>query len=178
MLFLPSFKPRFHSLTFLILITFPALTFGLADNNLRIKNFKWMKAESQHFDIYYDESTKLMVPRMAHYLEKAWQDVGKTYNYFVPGRTPFFFYSNHNEFEQTNIVSIGEGTGGVTEAFKNRFLIFNDPVLSILEQPKVITRSKLSCSMSSAIKWLPTKNVSEGGTPFFYGADNIFTHFF
>jgi hypothetical protein len=67
-----------------------------------------------------------MVPRMAQYLESAWKDVGDMYGYHVPTRTPFFFYSNHNLFEETNIVRIDEGTGGVTEAFKNRLLIFND----------------------------------------------------
>ncbi|MBV9079841.1 MAG: PD40 domain-containing protein, partial [Elusimicrobia bacterium] len=55
-----------------------------------------------------------------------WREVGARFGYQVPERTPFFFYSDHNRFEQTNIVSIGEGTGGVTEAFKNRLLIFND----------------------------------------------------
>jgi len=56
------------------------------------------------------------------YLEKAWKQWA-TLQYHVQERTPFFFYSTHNEFEETNIVSIGE-EGGVTEAFKNRLLIF------------------------------------------------------
>ena len=30
------------------------------------------------------------------------------------------------QLQQTNIVQIDEGTGGVTEAFKNRLMIFND----------------------------------------------------
>ena len=49
------------------------------------------------------------------------------YGYHVPTRTSFFFYSNQRTCsEQTNIVQIDEGTGGVTEAFKKRLLIFND----------------------------------------------------
>ena len=61
-----------------------------------------------------------------------WKALGKKsatwYGYHVPTRTPFFFFSNHNLFEQKQTPSfkIDEGTGGVTEAFKNRLLIFND----------------------------------------------------
>lgn len=85
-----------------------------------------MTVQTEHFDIYYDRSKKSLVPRVAHYLERAWKEVGDSLGYKVRERSPFFIYANHNEFEQTNIVSIGEGTGGVTEPFKNRFLVFND----------------------------------------------------
>src|SRR5687767_6997170 len=109
----------------LLFLHFPLFFSALGhavENNVRRDRFKWMTVSTPHFDIYYDQSTANLAPRMAHYLESAWHDVGKQFNFYVPERTPFFFYSNHNEFEQTNVVSIGEGTGGVTEAFKNRFL--------------------------------------------------------
>lgn len=105
---------------------FPTLGFALASNNVRVDTFEWMHAQTEHFDIYYDSSTERLLPRMAKYLEDAWRDVGEDFRFEVKERTPFFFFSNHNEFEQNNVVPIGEGTGGVTEAFKNRFLIFND----------------------------------------------------
>ena len=117
---------RCKSILFLVLVFVPALGWSFADNNVRRDRFKWMVVQTEHFDIYYDEKTARMVPRMAQYLEGAWKEVGDMYGYHVPTRTPFFFYSNHNLFEQTNIVQIDEGTGGVTEAFKNRLLIFND----------------------------------------------------
>ncbi len=113
-------------LSFLIVPVLCSVTCPAVENNVRRDKFDWMTVRTAHFDIYYDKNTEKLVPRMAHYLESAWHDVGQQFNFYVPDRTPFFFYSNHNEFEQTNIVSIGEGTGGVTEAFKNRFLIFND----------------------------------------------------
>ncbi len=114
------------SILFFILACVPTLGWSFADNNVRRDRFQWMKVQTEHFDIYYDQKTARMVPRMAHYLENAWKDVGDVYDFHVPERTPFFFYSNHNLFEETNIVSIGEGTGGVTEPLKNRFLVFND----------------------------------------------------
>src|SRR5687768_16016501 len=92
---------------------------AISNNVVRVDEFKWMKAETAHFDVYYDSSTERMLPMIAQLLEESWNDVGGRLNYSVTEKTPFFFYSNHNEFEQTNIVQIGEGTGGVTEAFKN-----------------------------------------------------------
>ncbi|MFN0118283.1 MAG: peptidase MA family metallohydrolase [Elusimicrobiota bacterium] len=115
-------KRFFSVISLLFLLSF----FSPIFSSTRVDQFQWQHVQTEHFDIYFDESSSLLTPRMAHYLEKAWSEVGKTYDFYVPERTPFFFYSNHNEFEQTNIVNIGEGTGGVTEAFKNRFLIFND----------------------------------------------------
>ncbi len=123
-MFLPS-RGRFLFLLLLPLLS-PFYSFATSDNNVRVDRFHWMKQETAHFDVYYDSSTERLAPSMAHLLEKAWTEVGRKLNYQVPGRTPFFFFSNHNEFEQNNIVPVGEGTGGVTEAYKNRFLIFND----------------------------------------------------
>src|SRR5262245_39679868 len=120
------FLRRHSVLFFLFPLVFPTPSAGALYNNVRRDDFKWMTVQTPHFDIYYDKAGERLVPRLANYLEAAWSDVGATYDYYVPGRTPFFFYSSHNQFEETNIVSIGEGTGGVTEAFKNRFLIFND----------------------------------------------------
>lgn len=111
---------------FLVIATVPAGAFALAQNTVRVDDFKWMQVQTEHFDIYYDKKDEMLVPRMAHHVENAWREVGEKFNHNVPGRTPFFFYSDHNRFEQTNIVPIGEGTGGVTEAFKNRLIVFND----------------------------------------------------
>src|SRR4051812_41361770 len=111
-------------LFFLLLgLSLPAHAF--LDNTVRVNRFKWQHAQTDHFDIYYDKKDERHVPRLAHHLEGAWKKVGERLDFFVPQRTPFFFYSDHNRFEQTNIVKIDEGTGGVTEAFKNRLLIFN-----------------------------------------------------
>lgn len=120
----PAFRRSIAILCFALFV--PARGHALADNVVRVDRFDWMKVETEHFDVYYDKKTAPMVPQIADYLEKTWQDVGDRFGYFVPARTPFFFFSDHNRFEQTNVVSIGEGTGGVTEAFKNRFLVYND----------------------------------------------------
>jgi Tol biopolymer transport system component len=122
-------KFRLHSvvLSFSILLcthTIPG--FAFLNNAVRVDQFDWQHAQTEHFDIYTDKKDEKHLPRIAKYLEGAWETTGNRLDFKVPGRTPFFFYSNHNKFEQSTIVRIDEGTGGVTEAFKNRFMVFND----------------------------------------------------
>ncbi|MCB4755426.1 MAG: BamA/TamA family outer membrane protein [Elusimicrobia bacterium] len=123
-----SLKSLFRSRlsTVLLLLFLPLTVWAVSYNNVRVDQYRWQHVQTDHFDIYYDSATYHLIPVVARTLEKAWKNVGERFGYFVPGRTPFFFYTNHNQFEQTNIVPIGEGTGGVTEAFKNRFLVYND----------------------------------------------------
>src|SRR5712691_7113385 len=114
---------RFAAVFFFLYFYIFSPSYAFLNNTVRVDPFKWMLVQTEHFDLYYDEGTERLVPRMAYYLEQSWKEVGDKINYKVSARTPFFFFSNHNQFEETNIVQIDEGTGGVTEAFKNRFLI-------------------------------------------------------
>jgi Tol biopolymer transport system component len=113
-------------LSFVSLLALPRPAHAILNSSVRTDRFNWMQVQTDHFDIFFDSASEKAVPIMARHLEDAWKEVGDVLNVKVAERTPFFFYSNHNEFEQTNIVPVGEGTGGVTEAFKNRFLIYND----------------------------------------------------
>ncbi|MEK6544693.1 MAG: hypothetical protein AABZ44_09700, partial [Elusimicrobiota bacterium] len=62
----------------------------------------------------------------ADHLEDAYASVTAALGAKPEKKLAFFLYTNHNEFEQNRVVNVGEGTGGVTEAFKDRFLVFND----------------------------------------------------
>lgn len=95
-------------------------------NKVITKNFNWKIEHTRHFDVFfYDNPGLNLLPFAVDYLENAYDKVTKILPDNPKGKFPFFLYNNHNEFEQTNIVDIGEGTGGVTEAFKNRFLVGN-----------------------------------------------------
>ncbi len=121
-----KFPRLLQALFSIALFLTPSPSSAYSNNNVRIDKFDWQLVKTEHFDIYFDKKDQALVPRAAYYLEQAWRDVGKKFNHQVLTRTPFFIYSNHNKFEQNTIVPIGEGTGGVTEAFKNRLIVFND----------------------------------------------------
>ena len=87
------------------------------------KRYDWEKSEAANFDIYYYGSAgKNLLPYTSAYLANARKRAQRVFPK-APAKAPFFLYNSHNDFEETNIVDIGEGTGGVTEAFKNRFLV-------------------------------------------------------
>jgi Tol biopolymer transport system component len=98
-------------------------TFPFGKNKVITKDFNWQICPTEHFDIYYYDEGKNVLPHVIDILENAHAAALADYNCEISSRTPFFLYVGHNDFEQTNIVSIGEGTGGVTEAFKNRFIV-------------------------------------------------------
>ncbi|MBI3291202.1 MAG: PD40 domain-containing protein [Elusimicrobia bacterium] len=96
---------------------------GEALNRVVTKQFRWRIATTPHFEVYYYDEGKPILPRVIHYLEHAYQRVTTELEYEPPGKTPFFLYVTQNDFQQTSIASIGDGVGGLTEGFKNRFLI-------------------------------------------------------
>lgn len=107
--------------------------YSASQNKLISKKLTWKVAQTEHFDLYYYQGAEQLLVPVSVNLEKAYQKVTQQLRIPIPGRSPFFLFLNHNDFEQNNIVDVGEGTGGVTEAFKNRLLIFNDGTQKWLE---------------------------------------------
>ncbi|MBN1383526.1 MAG: PD40 domain-containing protein [Elusimicrobia bacterium] len=97
-----------------------------ADNKVITDVKKWKYVETEHFRIYHYPEASNLLPVLSDILEETFNTTTRFYEYRPSKKIPFFIYRNHNEFEQTNIVPVGEGTGGVTEAFKNRFVVYNN----------------------------------------------------
>ena len=91
-----------------------------------IKNFDWKIYKTKHFDIYYYSDSKPLIPYASYYLELAYEKAKKEYNPFINKRIPFFLYASANDMKQNSIVEIGDGTGGLTEPYKDRFMVYND----------------------------------------------------
>ncbi len=102
-------------------------------NKYIASHFRWKVSQTEHFDIYYLPGTEKIVESAAKILEKAHPRQTQALGIKIPKRSSFFLFMNHNQFEQNNVVEVGEGTGGVTEAFKDRFLVFNDGSQNWLE---------------------------------------------
>jgi len=97
--------------------------YGFGKNNVRVKNFKYNICSTKHFDIYYYDECKNILSFVIDSLENAYDDITKKMGVEIKQKIPFFLYIGHNDFEQNNVVYVGEATGGVTEAFKSRFTI-------------------------------------------------------
>ena len=98
--------------------------FAHAQNKVITRSFDWRYKSIPHIDIYYyDAAGENILPYAELYLKQSYDRVTTILPANPKENLPIFIYNTHNEFEQGNIVDIGEGTGGVTEAFKNRLVI-------------------------------------------------------
>ncbi|MBI5883407.1 MAG: PD40 domain-containing protein [Elusimicrobia bacterium] len=122
----------------LLLVT--GLAHGFGQNRLITRDLDWRVRSTDHFDVYYYRESAPLVEESAAILEEAFRDLTRDMDILVSTaprvkgepadfhweRKPFFLYASPNDFLESTIVEVGEGTGGVTEPFKDRFMVFND----------------------------------------------------
>ena len=92
-------------------------------NKVIIKDFNWKIYSTDNFDIHYYDDAESILPLLVKTLDNIYIQNTKDFNINLKDKTPFFIYVGHNDFEQTNITDIFEGTGGITEAFKFRLVV-------------------------------------------------------
>lgn len=128
-----------HLLSILTILTgfllFPdpihAQLFG--QNKPRYRTFDFKVLETPHYRIHYYTTNKDVLYRMADWSEQWYDAHRQIFKDSFAEKNPILIYNSHAEFQQTNAVSgtIGVGTGGVTEGFKNRVVL---PMTMINEQ--------------------------------------------
>ncbi|MBA3297597.1 MAG: peptidase S9, partial [Acidobacteria bacterium] len=94
-------------------------------NKVQYKKFDFKVLKTDHFDIYYyaqEEPAARMAARMA---ERWYARLSQLLTHELRGRQPLILYASGPDFRQTNTIEgdIGEGTGGVTEAYKRRIIL-------------------------------------------------------
>ena len=100
-------------------------------NKVQYREFDFKVLKTDHFDIYYypeEEPAAQMASRMA---ERWYTRLSQLLNHQLSSRQPLILYASGSHFRQTNTISgeLGEGTGGVTEAYKRRIVLpFAGPI--------------------------------------------------
>ena len=94
-------------------------------NKVQYRSFDFKVLKTAHFDIYYypeEEAASRMAARMA---ERWYARLSTILSHELRGRQPLVLYASPSQFRQTNVVEgeLGEGTGGVTEAYKRRIVL-------------------------------------------------------
>ena len=97
---------------------------GFGKNKPHYERFDFEVLESPNFEIYHylNDSTAAELAAQSEQWYHLHQGVlGDT----IVEKNPLIFYNDHPDFQQTNALSgsVGIGTGGVTEAFKNRVIM-------------------------------------------------------
>jgi Tol biopolymer transport system component len=100
-------------------------------NKVQYREFDFKVLKTDHFDIYYyaeEEDAAKMASRMA---ERWYTRLSQLLNHELSTRQPLLLYASGSHFRQTNAIEgdLGEGTGGVTEAYKRRIVLpFAGPI--------------------------------------------------
>lgn len=94
-------------------------------NKPRYQRFDFEVVHTPHFEIYHYLKNPAYVRQLADDCEK-WEHLHqRIFHDSLFQNNPVLFYNDHADFQQTNAIggSIGVGTGGVTEALKNRVIL-------------------------------------------------------
>jgi dipeptidyl aminopeptidase/acylaminoacyl peptidase len=100
-------------------------------NKVQYREFDFKVLKTDHFDIYFypeEADAAQMASRMA---ERWYTRISTLLDHQLRGRQPLILYASGPHFRQTNAIEgeLGEGTGGVTEAYKRRIVLpFAGPI--------------------------------------------------
>jgi Tol biopolymer transport system component len=112
-------------LFFSLIIAGPSYAQEFGRNKPHYEDFNFKVKETEHFDLYHYMKNEEAVKELARQTEQWYAIHQATLKDTFTKKNPIIFYNNHADFQQTNTISgsIGVGTGGVTEAFKNRVIL-------------------------------------------------------
>jgi len=112
--------------TYKFFVLFVVSLFFISSTLYSIKTdvFSYKIFSTDDFDIYYpDNKLEKILPQIEQILEESFVQNTEYFDVKFDYKIPFFIYYGYQQFLQNTIVDVYEGTGGVTEAFKNRLLV-------------------------------------------------------
>ncbi len=94
-------------------------------NKPHYEKFDFEVYQTPHFEIYHYLENEEVLNRISTFTEQWYQLHQNILRDTFTAKNPVIFYNDHADFQQTNAIrgGIGVGTGGVTEAFKNRVIM-------------------------------------------------------
>lgn len=111
-------------------------------NRVRYNNEKFKVLQTPHFEIYYYLKNEKLMQKFAQDAETWYKMHQEVFRDTFLKKNPIILYNNHPDFQQTTALQgeIGVGTGGVTEAFKNRVIM---PVMELNNQTRHVLGHEL-----------------------------------
>lgn len=117
-----------HGLFILVLLSLTATSLQaqyFGRNKPNYEEFDFEVLQSENFELYHYLDNDAYVDKFLRQAEEWYHHHQDILHDTIQQKNPFILYANHADFQQTNAISgnIGVGTGGVTEAFKNRVVM-------------------------------------------------------
>jgi hypothetical protein len=94
-------------------------------NDVRWEHLQFEVLKTEHFDLHYYPEGKEAAEQAGRLAERWYNRLSRVLGHEFKQRQPIILYASHPQFQQTNTIggAPGEGTGGVTEAFKRRVVL-------------------------------------------------------
>jgi len=94
-------------------------------NPVQWERLKFEVLKTEHFDIHYYPEEKEAAAQAGRMAERWYARLSGILDHEFKTRQPLILYASHPHFQQTKTIggAPGEGTGGVTEAFKRRIVL-------------------------------------------------------
>ena len=90
-------------------------------NQPQYKRFQWRVLETEHFRVHYYKEEKAAVEDAARMSERAYARLSRVLGHEFRERKPIVIFASRTDFAQNNIFGdLGEGTGGATDAQRQR----------------------------------------------------------
>ena len=99
----------------------PAQYFGR--NQVQYREFDFRILRTTHFDVYFYPEEEVAARNAARHVERWYSRLSRILDYEFENRQPLILFASAPHFQQNAITgNLGEGTGGVTEVFKQRII--------------------------------------------------------
>lgn len=94
-------------------------------NHVQFRTFRWQVLKTEHFDVHYYPELEDVARLTGQMAERSYARLRVVFNHEFRERKPILIYGSRNEFAQNNVIGDpGEGTGGVTDALRQRNMFF------------------------------------------------------
>lgn len=94
-------------------------------NHVQFQKFDWQVLKTEHFDIHYYPELKDAARYTGMMAERTYARLRRVLGHEFKERKPILIYGSRTEFAQNNVVGdLGESTGGVTDALRQRNMFF------------------------------------------------------
>lgn len=94
-------------------------------NQVQFRQFRWQVLKTEHFDVHYYPELEEVARYTGQMAERSYERLRRVLNHDFRERKPILIYGSRNEFAQNNVIGDpGEGTGGVTDALRQRNMFF------------------------------------------------------
>ncbi|ARS39912.1 tolB protein precursor [Sphingobacteriaceae bacterium GW460-11-11-14-LB5] len=133
---------RYSAVLLLLILSFSVKAQYFGQNKVRYKKLDFKVLQTPHFEIYYYIKNEKLLKRFSQDAETWYKMHQEVFRDTFLKKNPIILYNNHPDFQQTTALNgeIGIGTGGVTEALKNRVIM---PVMELNSQTRHVLGHEL-----------------------------------